>query len=419
MRVLLVLGAALAVLGFVVMSILALRPPPTLTLAAGSAGGGYYSIGERYRSALAADGLTLTLRETAGSAENAELLADPDSGVDAILLQGGVPLPEGTAAQTLAAVFLEPLWIFHAGAVPPNASLAELSGLRLAIGAEGSGTRKAVLTILARLDLALDAFELRPLGGQAAADALLAGEIDVAFFVAPAEAGYLRDLIASERTALVPLRYAGAIARLVDDVDLRVLPAAGLDYPERRPSADVAMLAMVGRLVARADMHPAHVNRLVVAAKDIHARSDILVDAGHFPRASDGQPPMGDQAAALVARGPQISDRLLPYWMAAQINRVALLLLPLLLLVMPILRALPGLYTWRMRARIYRHYRDLLALEAEANAATDATTRESLTTRLDALEAAVLNTKLPLRFNEYAYTLRLHIDLIRRRLQES
>jgi hypothetical protein len=36
--------------------------------------------------------------------------------------------------------------------------------------------------------------------------------------------------------------------------------------------------------------------------------------------------------------------------------------------------------------------------------------------RLDAIEADLVGLRLPLRFREYAYTLRVHLDLVRRRI---
>jgi TRAP-type uncharacterized transport system substrate-binding protein len=71
--------------GFVFLQ---LHPPRTLVLAAGSEGGGYYQIAERYRQILAHDGITLEIRETAGSVENASLIERGQ--VEVAIVQGGL-----------------------------------------------------------------------------------------------------------------------------------------------------------------------------------------------------------------------------------------------------------------------------------------------------------------------------------------
>jgi len=65
-------------------------PPSTITLATGPKGTSPDYFGQRYRERLARDHVNLELRETAGSVENFKLLQDPDSGVDAAFVAGGI-----------------------------------------------------------------------------------------------------------------------------------------------------------------------------------------------------------------------------------------------------------------------------------------------------------------------------------------
>jgi hypothetical protein len=100
----------------------------------------------------------------------------------------------------------------------------------------------------------------------------------------------------------------------------------------------------------------------------------------------------------------------------AQVNSFALLLVPVLVILFPLLRAVPGLYEWRMRSRVYRHYVDLLEIDRQAMAAADPARLAALGSRLDAIERDLVRLRLPLRFREYAYTMRQHIDLVRNRI---
>ena len=79
-------------------------PPSSVRFAAGIQDGGYWQIAEQYRDILAEDDIDLKLIPTAGSAENARLLANGRA--DAGLLQGGITLDRDI--ETLGAVFTEP-----------------------------------------------------------------------------------------------------------------------------------------------------------------------------------------------------------------------------------------------------------------------------------------------------------------------
>jgi hypothetical protein len=128
--------------------------------------------------------------------------------------------------------------------------------------------------------------------------------------------------------------------------------------------------------------------------------------------------PMNGQAAALISKGPNPLNAFLPYWVGAQVSKFALLLVPLLVILFPIFRIAPGLYQWQMRGRVWKHYSDLRQIEREATTARDAAELDGLVARLDGIESEVARLRLPPAYREYAYSLRLHIDLIRRRLAE-
>jgi hypothetical protein len=90
-----------------------------------------------------------------------------------------------------------------------------------------------------------------------------------------------------------------------------------------------------------------------------------------------------------------------------------------MVLLIPVLRIIPGLYQWRMKLRIYRWYRALLVLEQ--GLITDVTPEEhgELLSRLCHIEEAVNAMKVPASFAEQFYVLRVHINFVRDRLEKS
>ncbi len=406
--------AGAAALVFLISS-LDLLPPERVTLAAGGQGSAYHAVAERYRAILARDGITLEIVETAGSVENAALLGGGE--VDAAILQGGIE-PEGeTEVEALAGLFVEPLLLFTPVGAERIADPTQWDAtVRIAAGPEGSGTRAVVEEAVRRLSLPAPPESLPPLGGMEAAEALLAGEVDGAVFVAPIDAPYLEPLIGSDAVAVAPIRYVDALERRLSFVRVVEVPAAGFDFARGRPPEPIRLPAMVARLAARADLHPALVNRLVEAARTVHSRPDLLTREGEFPSTERLGMEMDAQARALVEDGPGALSGVLPYWLAAQIDRVAVLLVPLIVVALPLLRALPGIYDWRMKARVWRHYDTLVEIDEAAAAAQDEAALDALEARLDAVEAEARDVSVPLSRRGDAYALRLHADHVRRQI---
>jgi hypothetical protein len=125
---------------------------------------------------------------------------------------------------------------------------------------------------------------------------------------------------------------------------------------------------------------------------------------------------MNPQALSLLENGPGPLVLILPYWITAQISKFALLLLPALFLLLPLIRLGPWLYQWRMGARVWRHYGDLMDIDREVLEGLDPDRLAALGTKLDGIERDLIGLKLPLRFRDRAYAMRLHIGMVRDRM---
>jgi hypothetical protein len=107
-------------------------------------------------------------------------------------------------------------------------------------------------------------------------------------------------------------------------------------------------------------------------------------------------------------------QRYLPFWMANLIDRMWVVLASLIVILIPLSRIVPPLYEFRIRSRVFRWYRQLREIEEAAEA--DAKPSELLP-RLDQLEHRVEHVSVPLSYAEELYALRIHIDMVRKRLQ--
>src|SRR5262245_11689131 len=343
-------------------------PPRKIVIATGSPEGAYYKFATEYAKLLKKDGLELEVRATKGSVENLQLLQDDSAGVSVALVQSGVAEEEATTKlEALGSLYREPLWIFYkrttADASAWNtATLSPLAGKRIAIGPAGSGTRSIALLLLKTNNIlsgdgASDSKTiLRDETGPAAAEALKKGEIDAAFFVASIEAPYIRDLLTADKIELFPMEQQGAYLRRMHFLAGASLPRGLVDLGKNIPRENVPLVAPTAMLVARKDLHPALVSVLLGAVTKVHAKGDLLSNPEEFPSPQFTDLPVSEDARHYFKSGPPVLQRFLPFWLASLVDRLKVMLIPLIMLMMPLIRSAPPLMRWRTRRKIYRWY---------------------------------------------------------------
>src|SRR4051812_11281792 len=69
--------------------------------------------------------------------------------------------------------------------------------------------------------------------------------------------------------------------------------------------------------------------------------------------------PVSEEARHFYRSGPPVLQRLLPFWLASLVDRVKVMLIPIVMLTMPLLHATPPLMRRRTRRKIYLWYSDL------------------------------------------------------------
>jgi TRAP-type uncharacterized transport system substrate-binding protein len=403
-----------AAIGCAAFVMLGNMPPHRIVMATGPEGSAYEEDGKRYQAALAKAGVEVQLRSTAGSVETAALLRDPHSGVSAGLMQGGVVGAANTAGlESLGAVAYEPLWWFHRRE-NQGVGADGLRGRKIAIGPQGSGTRALSLELIKRTGMERQIGELLALGPREAAEKLKAGEIDVAFMMNSWGAPVVQQLLADERVALSGFPHADAFVALYPFLNKLLVPRGVTDLARDQPPADVTLIATKTSLVVRQDMHPALQYLLLNAATEIHSGPSIFNRANEFPAAEAIDMPLSSEAARFYKSGLPFLHDYFPFWMAALLGKLIILLIPILAVLYPMMRFLPGLYDWAMRSKVLRMYGELRLLEDEmANARDSGRDMREVITRLDRLEEQANHLRVPVAYASMLYMLRNHIDLVR------
>ncbi len=391
-------------------------PPREIVLATGEDGGAYQGIGAQYARILGRNGISVTLKATAGSVENLELLGS-DSGVHLALVQSG--LAEDYASpgvMALGSLYFEPLWLFIRDEIEVE-HLGDLAGTRVSVGIEGSGTRAVGMSLLAANGVDASNTRILDLPLADAIDGLAKMDIDAAFIVASPESVVIRQIIRQPGVHLYEFDRGGAYARLYPFLSPVLLPEGVLDLAANLPSTDVTTVAPTAMLAARTDLHPALVDLLLIAASEIHGRSSVLSDPGQFPTARYVDLPVSEEATRFYKYGPPFLQRVLPFWAATLVDRLKVMLLPLLALAIPLMKLMPPLYRWRIQSRFLRLYDEIQSLDPDYTDNLSGSDISRNLQELDRINHAVTSITVPRTYKSDLYKLRRDIDLVRRRLQ--
>jgi hypothetical protein len=241
-------------------------------------------------------------------------------------------------------------------------------------------------------------------------------EIQAAFIVASWESPVVRRLVASGKVELVSFYRADALVALYPYLNKLVVPAGVGDMAGNRPPADVAVLAPETSLVVRNDLHPAIQALLLDAATEVHSGPGVFQKAGRFPSAEPVDLPLSDPARRYYKSGKPFLQRYLPFWAAAFLEQILVLLIPVGAVLYPLVRAVPGLYGWGIRYRIFRLYRELKLLDLEAEQRSSGENTADLSAQLDRLEARASHLHVPLMYTQMLFALRRDIILVRERI---
>ncbi len=394
-------------------------PPRTITLTSGPPGSSFQRNAEAYQAKLAESGVTLKIIPSGGSLDNLKRLQSPDSGVDIGFVQAGVGgEKESSNLMSLGSVANQPLWVFYRSPVRLTL-LSELAGKRVGVGAPGSGTHALAITLLGANGITGEPTQFVERPAEEAAKDLLEGRLDAVFLMgdsAPLQT--LRTMIRAPEVQLFHFTQADAYVRRNDYLNKIVLPQGAFDFGKNLPAQEVTLIGPPVELIARRGLNSAISDMLLDAAQAVHGKSSILQKTREFPAPIERKIPLSEDALRFYKSGLGFTYKIIrSFWLASLVNRSLVAIVPLLLVLIPAIRFLPIAYRWSVQLRIYRCYRPLLRLEADAQESLTRERAQELLERLGEIEHEVNHLKVPASFAYQFYALQGHVAFVRSRLK--
>ena len=386
-----------------------------IKIATGSTSGMYYQYALQYQKLLKKDKVEVVIVPTAGSKESQKLLHDEK--VDIAFIQGGT-IDENISKnlESLASIYLEPLWIFSKVSDREVNEISQLLGKRIAIGLKGSGTEQLVRKLLNANGITEENSVFVSLDTLDAQKALLSDEIDILFAVISPSSDIIKGLLIDEKLRLMNMRRTEAYELHFPFLTHFSIPEGSVDLQYNIPNQDIKLVSNVATLAVHKNFPSELIRLFLREVKQVH-ESETLFAETHFPSERYLELPINTSAALYLEKGDNWLEGIFPYWIAYNINHFKLLLIPLLTLLLPLFKGIIPFYQWRIRRRIYRWYKDLVMIE-NTLLNPESFEYDICKEKLEALLVEILNqTKVPLSYSGELYDLKLHIEFVLKRIE--
>ncbi len=417
MLILLIPGLLLTIgIGWLGFTMIRPAPSDTVVIAGGQEGSSFENNAKKYAELIAIHGIKVKILTTDGSEENLDLLQKENGTVDVGFVQAGlVDEDETHNIMSLGTMYVQPFMVFYRGRGDID-HLAELKGKRIAIGPEGSGTNTLSLKLLKENGMTATDATLLEIDGDDAIDAFRNKKVDVIFTTSElTRTQTMRELMRLPGVRLMNFLQADGYLRHLPYLSRLTAPKGSFDLGLDIPKQDIQLVGTPVELIARTNLHPAISDLLLEAAHEVHGKPGMFRKPKEFPNAVEYIIPLSEEARRYYISGSPLEYRRLPFWLASLVDRILIVLVPSLIVLIPLSRAIPPLYRWRIRSRIYRWYGILIKIERQMQLNQTPEQLDDLHRRLVEVENSVDNLHLPIAFANQLYVLREHINMVRLR----
>lgn len=381
------------------------------TIATGSKDGQYYKTALLYKEVLEKQKVKVNIVTSNGSIDNINLLKEKK--VDMAFIQNGIDYEEkDTHLKSLASTYYEPLWIFYKNEKYTMDYIVELTSKKISIGKEGSGTFDLSSKILNDNKVNSSNSSIFNYSTKDAKDKLLKGELDAIFLVVSPDSPIVKELLENPDINLFSFKRAKAYSRKYNFLESIDLYEGTIDLYRNLPSENVNLLSTSATLVVRDDFSEELTRLVLKSIKNIHNKKSLFESENQFPNIESITIPVSEEAQRYFTYGDTWLEKIFPYWIASNLDRLKILLIPLLTLLIPLLKGGFPLYKWSIRSKIYRWYDEVQDLDL----ALEGLGKEELKNKLLEIEELKKEikeeTKVPLSYMGEYYDLIMHLELI-------
>ncbi|MBP9491373.1 MAG: TAXI family TRAP transporter solute-binding subunit [Aliarcobacter sp.] len=390
-----------------------IQPSPNkeITIATGSINGEYYQTALKYKEILEKQKLKVNILTSNGSIENVQLLNEKKA--DIAFVQNGIEILENeNNLQAIASVYYEPLWIFYKNESYSMDYIIQLISKKISIGTQGSGTKDLSLKLLKNNGIDENNTQILNHTNQEAKDLLLNGEIDAMFIISSADSKIVKELLENPSIRLFSFKRAKAYSRKYIFLESNPLYEGTIDLYKNLPFEDVNLLMTTANLIVRDDFSDELIRLILKEIKPLHNKKGLFEIENQFPNIDNLSLEINEDANRYFTYGDTWLEKLFPYWIASNIDRLKILLIPLITLMIPLSKGFFPLYRWSIRSKIYKWYKQIQTIDLASFDAKEDELKTLSKTITQLRHEIKAETKVPLSYMGEYYDLIMHLELV-------
>ncbi|MCK5110302.1 MAG: TAXI family TRAP transporter solute-binding subunit [Arcobacteraceae bacterium] len=396
-----------------------IEPPikKEITIATGGKNGNYYKTALLYKELLEKENVKVNILQTAGSVENIELIKSKKA--DFAFVQSGIiNSKDKNKIFSLVSLYYEPLWIFYKNEGFDIDYIIQLIGKKISIGSTGSGTQHLSNIILNINQLNNTNSTILNYSTNEGKEKLIKGDIDALFIVSSAKSDNVKELLANPDINFLNIKRSYAYDSKYSFLNSITLYEGTIDLYMNLPSENKQLLTTTANLVASTNVPDELVRLLLKQTKKVHSAKGIFEKEFQFPNLNHLDSMIHDEASRYIKYGDSWLENIFPFWIASNIDRLKLLLIPLLTLMIPLFKGIIPLYIFTIRSKIYKWYKQLNTIDIDMNNYSINELNDAVK-NLEQLKIEVQkHTNVPMSYMGEYYNLILHIDLIHKKVSE-
>lgn len=227
-----------------------------------------------------------------------------------------------------------------------------------------------------------------------------------------------QDFVAG-KLKFLPIPNLEALAIKLPHLTVGKLPAGGFNYEASIPAADVYYPAITASMAVRKDLDPSLVVALAEAYKAYLDKPTLTRAKGELPSFKDIETFKPHPAAAdFYKTGRPFLGKYFSHNLSGFILKLALIILPLLTVVWPLMHFLPLLYRLIIKKKITNWYHQLEYIEKNYETA-DKATKAIFRIELANLDSKLKELKFPLMYGAFVQELfiaREHVELVKKKI---
>ena len=382
-----------------------------ITIAAGSIDGEYYQTALKYKEVLEKQKVKVNILTSHGSIENIQLLNEKKA--DIAFVQNGIKVLENqNNLQAIASIYYEPLWIFYKNEDYDMDYLIQLVSKKISIGEEGSGTKDLALKLLKNNGIDENNTQISNHSNQEAKELLLNGQIDAMFIISSADSKIVRELLENSSLKLFSFKRAKAYSRKYTFLESNPLYEGTIDLYKNLPFEDVNLLMTTANLLVNEDLPDELIRLILKEIKPLHNKKGLFEVENQFPNINNLSIKINEDANRYFIYGDTWLEKLFPYWIASNIDRLKILLIPLITLMIPLSKGFFPLYRWSIRSKIYKWYEQIQKIDLLLEDIKNDALKDCQKKAVDLRSEIKSETKVPLSYMGEYYDLIMHLELL-------